>query len=181
MSRRCLCTARYTCTPTTHEAAMEHASLLRRQEIADELGMTRTLLNKQLNPDDDLNNFPLKKFRKFLRAAQSQLPLDVLCREEGGLFVRLPDVSITGSAIHEAITDIAEELGQAVTAVRESLAAQSEGGAELTLAEADHCARQFDDIAAKSMNAKARVLAMVGKAGMARMTVDAPGARRKSA
>lgn len=160
---------------------MEHAARNRRQEIAAALEMTPSLLSKQLNPDDALNNFPLKKFRRFLRAAASQLPLELLCREEGGVFVRLPDVETTDEEIYAACLKQAEELGQASEKIRRALSPDSDGGTALTLMEAQDCARELEDVAEAAMRARAIVLARISaKPSSLRMQLTGDGARRSA-
>lgn len=185
-ARRCQCSARVTCTPTTLDAAMDHVTRhapngKTTEQIAADLDMSAGLLRRQTNPDDRDNHFPLRKFLRFLKATGSHLPLDVLCREEGGVFIQLPEVTGSNEALRAATLAIATELGEAAMRVNEAAAAESDGGTAITFEEAERGGREFDDIAAKAMTAKALLYALaVPKPAMVRMHLD-PAATRRSA
>lgn len=182
---RCLCTSRHRCTPTEALAAIEHLrgpqANVELQTIAARMVMDPRRLARLTNPDDR-EKFPLELLSDYMRAAQSTLPLDVLCREMGGVFVQLPDAATTDDDIYAAVLKQAEELGQASERIRKALSADSDGGLALTLTEAQECARELDDVAAAAMSAKAVVLARISaKPAAVRMQLEPPTSARRTA
>lgn len=127
--------------------------------IAERVGVRHGYLLDAANPDREEIQFQARLIEPVSQAASNDAIVEFLCRQRGGVFVRIPSADVDGAeAMTLAHLDVVREMGEDAAAMQAILADR-----RLTVEEADAFDSEVDETIQKLAQWKAIVRAHVGK------------------
>lgn len=105
-----------------YEAAHKAPSGLSTKYLADKLGISLNTLNIRLNPEYDNRHFPVEDLHHLCVLTRDYRPLNFICEQAGGVFIKLPEVQNKKIAVHIQCMDAVQRFGQLMDRCSNALA-----------------------------------------------------------
>jgi len=107
--------------------------------VAESLGLSPTAIYNQINAPD--KHDILEKFVDFCNACESDVPVEWVCEELNGTFIRNGDIKVDGGNYQNCMSDVLREFGGMISEVGKAM----EDGV-VTSDEAQSIRKEWEDV-----------------------------------
>jgi len=111
------------------------------KQLADWLGKSYSTFMNELNDDIETHKFGVSSWRKLISRMGGSRTIDLICEENGGIFVDLNGIKTGPAALQIGLSDIIEKVSNTMRDFGKSTSPDSDGGTEITKKEAEQLIR----------------------------------------
>jgi hypothetical protein len=97
------------------------------------LHLAPSTLQSMANPNDDGHGWPLRRFVEVMALSGDTRPIDALCAQFGGVFIKTAPMDAVGDRdLYELATKLTGEFGDVINSLRSALDGSGDAGKAIT-------------------------------------------------